>query len=241
MMEGELVQLEGVNQRADLGGALTTIQWQDSGGAARRFIDLTSWIAMCGLTMSQGPEPRAGETQCSFHSQRNSSHVCLTNLMLANVKNRVRGGDSVGIGKIEKMTGNVGVPRNRSGMVIRHGFGWCRLGDKGSLSRSILFALGLIAHLGRRLVMVAFGARWAILRAADSVQLHLPIFISSSPCMMHITFPVALMNMVWPEMAQESGLRRSPKGFTNLHGVDVLEVSSCVVVAAQLSDLIVHR
>jgi hypothetical protein len=61
---------------------------------------------------------------------------------------------------------------------------WGRLGGRVSY-RFQYFALGPIARLGQRLVMVAVGARRAILGAADSVLLHLPIFIRRSPCRMH--------------------------------------------------------
>lgn len=64
-------------------------------------------------------------------------------------------------------------------------------------------------------MVVASEARREILATADSALLHLPILICSSPCMVHITFPITfqitLMNddadEPGPEMAQEASQR----------------------------------
>jgi hypothetical protein len=174
--------------------------------------------------MSQERGPKEGETQCSFHVQRKSSLVNSTQLTVADVENRAHGGDFVRVEKIKKMTGDVGVPRNRSRMVIRHRFGLRSTRRQGFLSLSILCSWA-IARLGQRLVMVVFGARRAILGAADSVLLHPPIFIRTSPCMMHITLPITLMNKI--SLARR-WLRRPPKGEMPL---DVLEsLAVCVAV-----------
>jgi hypothetical protein len=87
-----------------------------------------------------GTWTKEGETQCSFHHQGKSSLVNSAQLTVADVENRAHREDSVGAEKIEKMTGDGGVPRNRSRMVIRHCFG-LGLGPtrrQGFLSLSIL-------------------------------------------------------------------------------------------------------
>lgn len=124
-------------------------------------------------------------TQCPFHHQGKSSLVSSGQLALANVENCTQRGDSVGVEKIEKMTARwwcSSKSLTQSGTASA--WVWGRLGDRVSY-RFQYFALGPITRLGQRLVMVAVGAQPAMLGAADSVLLHLPIFNRKSPCMMH--------------------------------------------------------
>jgi hypothetical protein len=77
--------------------------------------------------------------------------------------------------------------------------------------------------------MVAVGAQPAMLGAADSVLLHLPIFNRRSPCMMH-NLPNTLVNAISPARDGPGGLQKDARS------LDVLESLSVRVATEQSSD-----
>jgi hypothetical protein len=77
--------------------------------------------------------------------------------------------------------------------------------------------------------MVAVGAQPAMLGAADSVLLHLPIFNRRSPCMMH--------NLPNNRGERDQSGPRWPGGLQkDARSLDVLESLSVRVAAEQCSD-----